>query len=143
MRRAGRAAGGDQKGIIMSERLHDYKLPWAAEKIETRMFGCRVLDAAGKEILNQDAPCWSSKQVTRQDNESGLGFSHNARFNGDTTQEEAAAYVANQFSLFQLFAAAPRMRWMLAQVLDQLPAKRDWLDPPLEAEMRAVVKELA
>ncbi len=34
-----------------------------------------------------------------------------------------------------------RLRHVIWRVLDELPARKDWLDPQLEAEMKALGKE--
>lgn len=31
-----------------------------------------------------------------------------------------------------------RLRWLIKQLLGELPAKRDWLNPDIEREMRAL-----
>lgn len=39
----------------------------------------------------------------------------------------------------RLFTAAPELLFCLTQIMNDLPAKRDWLDPALEAAARAAL----
>lgn len=39
-----------------------------------------------------------------------------------------------------LIMASPRMLALLRNILTDLPSKRDWLDPSVEAEAKAIVK---
>ena len=77
--------------------------PWKMEKIVEWPFGIHVL-AGDKIIVTQDAYCCSTRQKTREDNESGVGFGHDL-----TTRVQAAAAIAEQDANAKLIADAPRL----------------------------------
>jgi len=43
------------------------------------------------------------------------------------------------FKVLQLEQEEKRMKWLFAQLLDDLPIKRDWLNPDYEKEMKFYV----
>ena len=34
-----------------------------------------------------------------------------------------------------------RVKWLLGQIIQSLPMRRDWLDPDIEREARAILKD--
>ena len=53
-----------------------------------------------------------------------------ARLNGMGSEREAALMAKLDIAS----ASNGRLRWLLRQIMDALPANRDWLDPQLESE---------
>lgn len=54
-------------------------------------------------------------------------------------KQNAETVVSQQLEIRKLEAENVHMRWLLKNVLSDLPAKRDWLDPDLERRMREVL----
>jgi len=52
------------------------------------------------------------------------------------TDDEIASMEAQHDSVC---AENRRLKWLIGQVLGELPTKRDWLNPDVEREMRASV----
>ncbi len=112
--------------------------PWALELRQAWPFGVRITAANGDTILQVGACAHSTVQKTRQECEDGVGFRHKSK-DGSTTRDAVIFAIAEQDANARLIAAAPTMHFLLKRLIDELPTRRDWLDPDLERMARDIL----
>ena len=67
------------------------------------------------------------------------GFRTVATFQSCCASDRYDEQQANALANAHLIVAAPDLKFWLSQLLDALPAKRDWLDPVIEANAHAAL----